>query len=61
MQNHVKNTMQFRKRSCNEGLQSYRGFYAQNALNIMEKDRKKRIFILQVLVKKANYLAHFDD
>ena len=37
MLNHVRNTMQFRKRLCNKGLQSYGRFCAQVQL----KSRKK--------------------
>ena len=37
MQNHVRNIMLFRKRSCDEGLQSYRRFRVQVQTG---KDRK---------------------
>ena len=47
--------MQFRKRSCDEGLQSYG---CTRAVKLTEKDRK---FTFQAIVKKKNRLARFDD
>ena len=45
--------MQFRKRSCNAGLGSYKHFCAQA--------QSKRVFTIQASMKKANRLARFDD
>ena len=57
-QNHVRNKMQFRKRLCNKGLQSYGRFCAQ----VQSKSRKRiEIFTFQAFVKKANHLARFND
>ena len=44
MQNHVRNTMRFRKSSCNKGLQSYGHFCAQVQSKNTEKDRKLKDF-----------------
>ena len=44
MQNHVRNAMQFRKRSCDEGLQSYGHFLCPSAVKNMEKNRKLKDF-----------------
>ena len=57
MQNHVRNTMQFRKRLCNKGNEVM-DVLCPSAIKITEKDRKSTF---QVFVKKANHLARFDD
>ena len=44
--------MQFTKRSCDEGLQSYGHFC------VIENER---IFTFQAFVKKTNHLAGLDD
>ena len=46
--------MQFRKRLCDEGLQSYGHFCAQ----VQSKLRKS---LNQALMKKANHLTRFND
>ena len=53
--------MQFRKRSCNEGLQSYGRFYAQVQSKTQKRIENYRIFTFQAFVKKANHLARFND
>ena len=53
--------MQFRKRLCNEGLQSYGRFCAQAQLKIQKRIEDERIFTFQVFVKKVNHLASFND
>ena len=44
MQNHVRNTMQFRKRSCDKGLQSYGLLFCPGAVKNTEKDGKLKDF-----------------
>ena len=45
--------MQFRKRSCDKGLQTYG---RPSVVKVMEKNKK---FTFQAIVKKANCLACF--
>ena len=51
--------MQFRKRSCNEGLQSYGCFFAQAQSKAQKRIENERIY--QAFVKKANHLLRLDD
>ena len=45
MQNHMRNTMQFRKRSCDEGMQiKLWGVLCPSAVKNTEKDRKLKDF-----------------
>ena len=50
--------MQFRKRSCDEGLWA---FLFPSAVKNTENDRKLKDFTFQAFVKKANHLTRFDD
>ena len=59
MQNHVRNMMQFRKTSCDEGLRSYGRFCVQVPSQAWKRIVNERIF--EVFMKKANHLAPFDD
>ena len=52
--------MQFRKRSCDEGLQSYGDFCAQAQSKTRKRIENERIFTFQGSVKKVNHLARFD-
>ena len=53
--------MQFRERSCNEGLQSYGHFCAQVQSKTQKRIENDRIFTFQMFVKKANHPKRFND
>ena len=56
-QNHMRNTMQLRKRLCHEGLPSYGHFCAQAQSKAQKRIENERIFTFQTFVKKANHHA----
>ena len=53
--------MQFSKRSCDEGLQSYGIFVPKCSQKHGKELKTEKIFTFQGFVKKANHLACFDD